>query len=167
MTEKYREIITKEHKISSSFKDTINFCFPPKWSKWKQIHLLLEIDENQTKYVKPVVFKTVIREELWSLISMKKVRCTSGLSELYSIERIFRPNTERTYAEPEHSLRWWKQGVSNLKLEYNTGRGCIEREFQIVNTKSFSGIQPSTDVMYICVKSYFERLGKETHKRIN
>ena len=112
--------------------------------------LLLEIDENQTKYVNQLFSRQWSGKNCDPWLVWKKWGVHRDCLSFIPLRGFSGPSTERTYAEPEHSLKWWKQGVSSLETRIQYRKRLHRERIPEVNTKSFSGIQPSTDVIHLC-----------------
>ena len=107
----------------------------------------------------------MIREELWSLISMKKVRCTSGLSELYSIEKIFRPRSRENLCRAWTFTEVMKTGCLKFENQNTIQEEAAQRE----NSRGQHKVLLRYSTQYWCYTSVWRsylRLEKETHKRI-
>lgn len=117
--------------------------------------LLLKIDENQTKYVNQLFSRQWSGKNCDPWLVWKKWGVHLDCLSFTPLRGFSGPNPERIYAEPENSLRWWKQGVSSLKTRMQRER------IPEVNTK-----YSTQDWCYTSAWRSYLRLERETQKRI-
>ena len=125
--------------------------------------LLLKIGENQTKYVNQLFSRQWSGKNCDPWLVWKKWGVHLDCLSFTPSRGFSGPNPERIYAEPENSLRWWKQGVSSLKTRMQYRKRLQRERIPEVSTKSFSCIQPRTDAIRLCEGVIWD--WKEKHRR--
>lgn len=126
--------------------------------------LLLKIDENQTKYVNQLFSRQWSGTNCDPWLVWKKWGVRLDCLSFTPLRGFSGPNPERIYAEPENSLRWWKQGVSSLKTRIQS-RKKLQRE----NSRGQHKVLLTYSTQYWCYTSVWRsylRLERETQKRI-
>ena len=117
--------------------------------------VLLEIDENQTKYVNQLFSRQWSGKNCDPWLVWKKWGVHRDCLSFTPWED-FQASIQRKLMQ-SLNIHWGDENrVSQVwKPEYNTGRGCTEREFQRSTQSSSQAFNPVL-MLYICVKELFE-----------